>query len=112
MIFGQLFNQQLWDFVKNCIFDVLGWWDNLQFGSFSFLELLLGFFFISMFIPSVLNLRTVDNAVMSGYSAKSFGHQYKRYQQGVVRNGKDKSNSKFLAWKNSKPRYKVVYREY
>lgn len=73
-----------------------------MWGDFSMLDLFLGFLMISAFIPVVLNLRNVDNAVMSGYSSYAFGNMYKQYRSGLVRNGHYRGESGFLRWKNSK----------
>lgn len=65
-----LYDDGVWNFLKNLFFQILNLLDTLQWNDFTFLELLIGFLMISSFLPVVLNLRNIDSAVVSGYSAQ------------------------------------------
>lgn len=66
-----LYDDGVWGLVKSVFFNILSLLDSMQWGDFSYLELLLGFLMISSFMPVVLNLRNIDNSVVSGYYARN-----------------------------------------
>lgn len=97
-----LFNQTVFEQLKTWIFDILNTMDSIAWGSFSLLDLALGFLMIGAFLPVVLNLRNVNNAVMSSATDVQFYQSYKQFKSGKTRHGRNITNSRFLSWRNGK----------
>lgn len=97
-----LYDESLYTFIKNSLFWVLNQWDDLSWGAFSFLDLLLGFLMVSAFIPVVLNLRNVDNTVMSIHNEGKYISSYKEYRSGGYRGTVSRKNANFFKWRRTR----------
>lgn len=64
-----LYNVEVFNKLKDWISSILNQLDSYSWGSFSLLDLALGFLIISAFLPVVLNLRNVESVGGFGMTA-------------------------------------------